>query len=317
MTKKYVNPHQKRIYRGSIHFLLWQLGYYKDPKPQPIPKGFSFPNPSEPVDENRPKVTWVNHSTFWVQALGKSILMDPIWNTRCSPVAFFGPKRQLSPQPPCDKIHKIDYVLISHNHYDHLDAKTVDLFHKLHPNIVWIVPRGVKSWFARFFPTIKQDLVVELRWWESIDFHGLSVTSVPAQHFSGRGLFDSNRSLWMGYVLQFARGKQLYFAGDTGYNKRDFNEIGDKFQKMDLSLLPIGVYSPRQFMKAVHVNPEESILIHQEVCSTLSIGGHWGTFRLSSESLDRPPFDLYCALEKTEVSVEEFRVLKPGQSVNW
>ena len=121
----------------------------------------------------------------------------------------------------------------------------------------------------------------------------------------------------MGCVLEFAAGKKVYFAGDTGYNEFDFKEIGKKFGEMDLSLLPIGIYSPRGFMKPIHVNPAESILIHQEVRSKLSIGGHWGTFRLADEELERPPYDLFCALQRAGIGADKFRVLKPGQAINW
>lgn len=312
-----MNPHQKRICRGLIHLLLWQIGYYKDPHPpKPLPKDFSYPNPGEIIDEQQPIVTWVNHSTFWIQAYGKSILFDPIWNQRCSPLPFFGPKRHHPPHPSIEKIPTVDYVVISHNHYDHLDKKTLYTLHQLHPNITWIVPSGVKKWFAPFLPQVVKN-VRELTWWDEVKGDDVTITAVPAQHFSGRGFFDRNRSLWMGNVITFKEGKKVYFAGDTGYNKKDFVEIGNKFGHIDLSLIPIGVYTPRRFMKPVHVNPFEAIQIHKDVSSKLSIGCHWKTFKLSSECLDRPPYDLYCALQMASVPVESFRVLQPGQSLNW
>lgn len=317
MKKKFINPYVTQSQRGIFHFILWQIGYYKDHLSFSIPTGFKFPNRNEAVDLSLPRVTWVNHSTFWVQCDGVSILMDPIWNKRCSPVTFAGPQRRIIPRPTLDTITHVDCVIISHNHYDHLDKKTVLHLQRLHPSIMWIVPQGVKKWFARWFSTRQLMQVIELNWWQQVRLKEITFTSVPAQHFSGRGLLDRNRSLWMGCVCEFAQGKRLYFAGDTGYNPFDFKKIGNKFGFMDLSLLPIGVYSPRKFMQPVHVNPTESLLIHREVGSKLSVGGHWGTFKLSAEELERPPFDLFLALQKAQMSCDEFRVLNPGQSINW
>lgn len=312
---RYVNPYKRKICRGFSHFLLWQLGYYNDKiLPPPLPEDFSFPNPLEKADPEKPLVTWVNHSTFWVRAYGKSLIVDPIWNERCSPLSCIGPRRRHSPSPSLDAIDSVDIVIISHNHYDHLDRYTISQLHKRFPTIFWVIPMGVKKWFQRRFPDAR---VHELSWWECVEYDSMTLTAVPSQHFSGRGLFDRNRTLWMGCVVEFAEGKRVYFAGDTGYNDFDFKEIRKKFPGMDLSLIPIGVYRPRDFMKAVHVNPDESIQIHSDVESKLSVAGHWGTFRLSSEEMDRPPYDLFCGLKKADISCEAFRVLNPGQSVNW
>ncbi len=315
---RFVNPHQKRIYRSAGHFLLWQVGYYREKISLPcIPQSFTYPNPIDSVDQSLPQVTWVNHSTFWIKANQKSILIDPIWNSRCSPIKFLGPKRKHSPSLLLEELGAIDYVIISHNHYDHLDKKTVYHLHQLYPDITWIVPLGVKKWFLRHLVRVKKELVVELNWWERVTFDTVNVTAVPAQHFSGRGFFDRNRSLWMGFVVSFGSEKRFYFAGDTGYNPVDFKEIGKRLGPFDLSLIPIGVYSPRRFMKPVHVNPCEALLIHKDIGSKLSIASHWGTFRLSNEELHQPPYDLYCALRKTNLEPKEFRVLTPGQSLNW
>lgn len=312
---RYVNPYQRKIFRGFSHFLLWQLGFYKDKtRPAPLPPDFVFPNPLEKIDPKKPTVTWVNHSTFWVKAFGKSLLIDPIWNERCSPLSFLGPKRHHPPSPSLDSIDPLDVVIISHNHYDHLDRYTIRHLHAQHPDTLWVIPRGVKNWFQRRFPKAR---VRELSWWESCEEDAMTFTAVPAQHFSGRGLFDRNCTLWMGCVVEFKQAKRVYFVGDTGYNAFDFKEIKSKFSEMDLSLIPIGVYRPRAFMKAVHVSPYESIQIHTDVQSKLSIAGHWGTFRLSSEEMDRPPYDLFCALERSDICPSTFRVLNPGQAVNW
>lgn len=315
----YSNPYQKKIRRGLTHFILWQLGFYKDPYSfLPAPEGFKFPNVIGSIDYVKPIVTWINHSTFWIQLDRKSFLVDPIWNERCSPFPFMGPKRHRPPPLSIDQIASLDFIIISHNHYDHLDKQTLEYLCKRHPHVEWIVPKGVKKWFTRYLPFLGPGKIKELNWWETYESEGFWFTSVPAQHFSGRGLFDRNRSLWMGCVVESKKSnKRFYFAGDTGYNPYDFKEIGKKLGSFDLSILPIGAYTPRPFMKAVHVNPEESVLIHQEVRSKLSIGGHFGTFHLSNEPLDRPPYDLFCALQKMGVSPKQFRVINPGQTINW
>lgn len=291
------------------------LGRFKDAvEPLAVPSSFSFPNSLERVNATQPQVSWINHSTFLVEAEGFTFLTDPIWSQRCSPFPFLGPKRQIEPPIALSDLPKIDVVLISHDHYDHLDKKTVRKLHRKFPNIVWIVPTGVKKWFTGRFGKID---VRELRWGESIEEKGFSIHATPAQHFSGRSLFNRNTTLWMGCMVKLKSGKQFYFAGDTGYNNQYFKEIGKKFGPVDLSLIPIGAYLPRRFMQVVHVNPEEAVQIHQDVGSQLSLGGHFGTFKLSYESLLQPPFDLYNALVKEGISCEAFRVLRPGQKINW
>ena len=310
----YKNPHEKKILRGLTHYLLWHIGYYNDPYPmEPPPEDFSFPNPQHEIDYNRPLATWVNHSSFWVRCQDKDILVDPIWSERCSPVNFIGPKRRHPPPFKLDSFEKVDVVILTHNHYDHMDKATILQLQEYYPNICWVVPRGVKRWFKKYLP--KAD-VEELSWGESKEIDGIKFTAVPAQHFSGRGVFDRNRTVWMGVVVNYAN-RQIYFAGDTGYNDSDFKEIGNKFGSMDLSLLPVGAYSPRKFMRGVHVNPGDAVLIHKEVNSKQSLGGHWWTFRLSEEFPNRPPYDLYCALEKEGIDPLAFRVVEPGDSINW
>lgn len=315
--KGYRNPHQKSTCRGFTHFLLWQCGFYNDPLARPpVPADFAFPNPELSIDPSAPQVMWINHSTFWVHLGGKNFLVDPIWNERCSPFTFIGPKRYAPPSHTVEELGKIDYIILSHNHYDHLDRSTLLTLHRLHPEVTWIVPLKLKKWILKTLPQVER--VIELDWWDQFETEGLLFTAVPAQHFSGRGLFDRNRTLWMGCVVEsIALHKRFYFVGDTGYNPYDFRKIGEHFSHMDLSLIPIGVYTPRQFMRSVHVSPEEAVQIHQDVRSMLSIGGHWGTFKLSSDCLTRPPYDLFCALEAQQDSWETFRVLRPGQLLNW
>ena len=323
--KRFVNPHLDNARRSLVDITLWQLGFYNDRRlPKEAPKGFKYPNSKRKAKKTTPQVTWINHCTFLVEVDGLRVLTDPIWSDRCSPFDFLGPKRRHKPALKMKTLPAIDLVLISHDHYDHLDKKTVHALNERFPTITWVVPLGVKKWFE------KQGLkhVVELAWWESSSLSFLShlnlelkITAVPSQHFSGRGVFDKNRTLWAGYVVEFKRKKKrlkrLYFVGDTGYNRRDFKAIGKKFGEMDLSLIPIGTYVPHKFMDPVHIDPKKAVSIHREVKSRLSVGMHWKTFRLSGEDLDQPPYDLFCMLEKKEIDPKTFRVLNPGQTINW
>lgn len=317
---RFKNPHVENINRSLFHYLLWQLGFYNDTDfIPPLPSDFVYPNTIE-SGEGLYKVTWINHSTFLIEAEKIVFLTDPIFTIRCSPFSFIGPKRKHLPKPPLECLPKIDFILISHNHYDHMDKIALKSLHKKNPTIKWIVPMGVKKWFLKHMKKVEADSIIELQWYETVTLKtrapSIKCTSVPAQHFSGRGVFDKNTTLWMGIVIEIEE-KRFYFAGDTGYNAIDFQEIGRRFKKMDLSLLPIGVYRPRLFMQNVHINPDEAVQIHEDVHSCLSVGGHWKTFRLAHEELDRPPFDLYHALKKRGIPHFKFRVLNPGQTISW
>lgn len=322
---QYINPHCKNTRRRVHDIVLWQLGYYNDKRLlRRPPRDFKYPNPHKKVKNENPTAMWINHCSFLVQIDGLHLLTDPIWSTRCSPIKRFGPRRRHPPPLSLKELPPIDIVLISHDHYDHLDRKTVKELNQCNPHTVWIVPLGVGKWMK------KQGIqhVVQLGWWEKKELRvegkpplSLEVTSVPAQHFSGRNLFDKNQTLWSGYVIYFKRykkkHKKLYFVGDTGYNRKDFKAIGKKFGKIDLSFIPIGTYIPSRFMDPVHIDPKKAAIIHREVGSKLSIGMHWKTFRLSSETQDQPPYDLYCALEKKNIDLSTFRVIDPGQTINW
>lgn len=319
------NPYIGNIRRGFWDFLCWRCGHYKDLIPNmPPPEGFSYPIPEGlKRDESGPKVMWINHCTFLVEIDGVRILTDPIWGKRCSPIPFIGPKRRHDPPVKIEELKEIDIVLLSHNHYDHLDAKSVRALHKRFPDISWFVPAGLSDWFIR--RGIHK--VKELRWWQETLFEiehkhtKLWISSVPAQHHSGRGLFDMNCSLWMGFVVQAIRengdNKCFYFVGDTAYNQFDFKKIGERFSKIDLSLCPIGTYKPSRFMCTVHSSPEDAVQIHQDVKANLSIGMHWKTFKLSEEAEDRPPYDLYLAMKKVNLNPEKFLPLEPGVEINW
>lgn len=293
---------------------LWKTGRYNDKTPsEKAPEQFSYPATAPSLDPNSPSATWIGHSTFLIEIDGLHILTDPVWDDYCSPIPIKALKRRHEPPIALSDLPPIDCVLLSHNHYDHLDAKTVAHLNSFHPSIEWIVPLGMARWFKK--RGIQN--VTELNWWQNSSIKGgPTITAVPAQHFSGRSLWDKNSTLWNGYVLEH-KGKRLYFTGDTGYNEIDFKTIGAHFSHMDLSLIPIGTYEPIAFMSPVHCSPWEAVLIHKEVNSRLSLGMHWKTFCLSEEPIDQPPYDLFLAMEEKKLPFETFLPIEPGIQINW
>lgn len=254
------------------------------------------------------QMTWVGHSTFLLQYRGINILTDPVFSERCSPVSFAGPKRYTPPALSLTDLPKIDLVVISHNHYDHLDRSTVNF---LGSQPMWAVPLKNKEWFVK--EGIGEEQIIELDWWESHTLESFSVMATPAQHFSGRSLTDQSKNLWASWVIQLGDWK-IWFGGDTGYNPYQFKEIGQKQGPFDLALIPIGAYDPRFFMKTVHVNPEEAVQIHEDLGSHYSIGMHWGAFILTSEPVDEPPKRLLAALKEKSIAPEKFEVFSIGET---
>jgi len=233
---------------------------------------------NDPAD--LPRFTWIGHATVLVQYRGINILTDPIFGQRASPVPFAGPKRVTQPALTIEQLPEIHFVLISHNHYDHLDQYTVE---KIGNAATWLVPLGYKSWFKDLGVTN----VKELDWWDEIKVAGARVTATPSQHWTARGLYDRYQQLWAAWSVQID-DFNFWFAGDTGYNDKQFKEIGDRLGPFDLAIIPVGGYEPRWFMKDMHVNPEEAVQIHRDVRSKHSLGIHWGTFPLTAEPIDAP-----------------------------
>lgn len=234
------------------------------------------------INRNQNFITWVGHSTMLLHIDGKTILTDPIFSDRCSPVQFAGPKRYASPSINIKLLPKIDLVVISHNHYDHLDKNSVKILSK-DTSTVWYVPLGLKYWFEEF--GIKN--VNELDWFDEHSDGNVDIVCLPSQHWSKRSLFKSFDTLWSSWFIKIGNYK-FWFAGDTGYNEIQFKQIGDRYGPFDLAAIPIGAYEPRWFMKNFHVNPEESIFIHKDIKSKKSIGMHFGTFILTTEPILEP-----------------------------
>ncbi|HUR40397.1 MAG TPA: MBL fold metallo-hydrolase [Verrucomicrobiae bacterium] len=298
-------PHQRHGARDFLRFLWdWQR--------KPFAR-IDFPLAgNDPAflagNRTRPTLTWVGHSTFLVQLGCLNVLTDPHFTQRASPLAFAGPARLAPPGLALRDVPPLDLVLISHDHYDHLDEGSVAWLAQHHPRAVFAVPLGLRRWLQR----LRAANIVELDWWQAHSGHGFTVSAVPAQHFSGRGATDRNRTLWCGFVVEIA-GQRLFFAGDTGYS-RDFADIGARFAPIDLALLPIGAYAPRWFMHPMHVNPEEAVRIHRDIGARLSVAMHWGTFRLTEEPLDEPPKQLAAELERAGVPPENFWIMQHGET---
>ena len=234
--------------------------------------------------------TWLGHSTALLQFGGLNVLTDPVFSQRASPVQWLGPRRVMDPALPLDSLPPLDVVLLSHNHYDHLDKHAVRQIARVHPQATWVVPlkvgATVRDWGAEH--------IVELDWRQQVELSGARVTATPARHFSGRSFNDRYRSLWCGYALDVG-GHRAYFAGDTAYHP-EFGEIAARHGPFDFVIIPIGAYDPRWFMRYVHVDPEEAVRIYQELAAPhagaplpLMLSVHWGTFRLTNEPMDEPP----------------------------
>jgi L-ascorbate metabolism protein UlaG (beta-lactamase superfamily) len=266
----------------------------------------TFPPPGR-VAPDRIAATFIGHSTFLVQLGGVCVLIDPIWSKRCSPVFFAGPRRVRRPGQRLDALPGVDLLLVTHNHYDHMDLPTLRRVRAR-----WAPPVATGLGNARHLAKADIRSVVELDWWQSIELAGARVTYVPAQHFSARGLYDRNCCLWGGFVVE-AGGAVVYFAGDSGYCPH-FAEIGRRFPRIDLALLPIGAYEPRWFMRQQHVDPEEAVRAHLDLGARRSLGMHFGTFQLTEEAIDAPVLALREAQAQAGVAQADFDVLAFGET---
>ncbi len=302
--KVFFNPNGLKP-NSFFELLKWKFSFSSEKWPSKFELKYSEFIP-EPKIESKLSVTFVNHVTFLIQTEGLNILTDPVWSDRTSPVSFAGPVAIHKPGIDFDKLPKIDIVLISHNHYDHMDRVTIERLEKKFSPL-FIVPLN-NGELIRGFGAKK---IKELDWWDSeIYSPQMKVTLTPAQHWSSRVPFDVNKSLWGGFFIETPKDK-IFFAGDTGYSSH-FKDILKKLGAPSLSLLPIGSYAPRWFMKVMHMNPEDAVLAHLDLESKNSLGMHFGTFQLTDEAYDSPEKDLSMALEK--LNVKNFKAPKPGEN---
>jgi N-acyl-phosphatidylethanolamine-hydrolysing phospholipase D len=282
-----------------------------DPERDIVPT--AVPKLIEPEDAStNATVTWIGHATVLIQHQGINVLTDPMFSPYASPVSFAGPKRVSNAALSLEQMPPVHAVVISHNHYDHLDIASIK---QLGDQPVYFVPLGLRAWLeAR---GIAPSQIREMDWWQEetieISSKTLRVTATPSQHFSGRGLFDRDKTLWASWSLGWS-DFQAWFGGDTGYNTQQFKEIGARLGPFDLGIIPIGAYEPRWFMSTVHVNPAEALLIHRDIGARASMGIHWGAFVLAGEGVLTPPSALATARAALGLTAEDFDTFAVGET---
>ena len=255
-------------------------------------------------------MTWIGHAAFLVQLAGRNMLFDPQFSERASPVQFAGPKRIVPLPIEVADLPRIDVVLVSHNHYDHLDVDSVKkLAARPEGSPLFLVPLGLKAWFAAWTSIASRSSTGGSR----AKIGPLTFTLVPVQHWSKRTLFDTNRTLWGGWVVE-GDGLKLIHTGDLGYSK-DARDIGERAGPFDFAMIPIGAYAPRWFMKGMHVDPAEAVKVRADLRARHAVGMHWGTFEnLTDEPLDEPPRLLAQKRAAAGLSVQDFDVMKIGET---
>jgi N-acyl-phosphatidylethanolamine-hydrolysing phospholipase D len=285
-------------------------GVPDDPPPERFERALASPLPP---GHRGLAVTWIGHAAVLLQFAGRNVLLDPMFGDRASPVAFAGPRRWVPPGIAIDVLPDVHTVLLSHNHYDHLDAGSVQKLAHQFPGAEWFVPLGV----ATQMRALGVERVWESDWWNTSTSGPLAITATPAQHFSSRTPFDRNRSLWCGWAIA-GGGCRVFFAGDTGYHPA-FADIGRRLGPFDLQLHPIGAYEPRWLMRPVHMNPEEAVQGFLDTGDGNDPGGvmvpvHWGTFKLTDESMDEPPRRVQAAWESSGLPAERLWLLRHGET---
>ena len=255
-----------------------------------------------------PTVTWVGHATLLVQIGGLTILTDPIWSKTASPVSWLGPRRHVPPGIAFDALPPIDVVVISHNHYDHLDLTSLERLAHRSPETRFLVPLGN----GRLLRERGVESVDELDWGEARTISGVRIVCVPAQHWSQRGLRDARRALWSSWAL-IAPKRRFYFAGDTGYFS-GFAEIGSALGPFDLAAVPIGAYEPQAMMRPHHLDPEQAIQAGRDVNARRVMAMHFGTFDLSDEPLDEPPRRFRAAARPAGYRESDAWILRIGET---
>jgi L-ascorbate metabolism protein UlaG (beta-lactamase superfamily) len=305
--KTFFNPGRESV-RGLLDLLRWKLTSRAEPWPERVEVD-RRPLPPAPVTQGI-VATWVGHSTVLLRSASAAILTDPIFSDRASPLSWMGPRRAAPPGVDFGAIPRVDVVLLSHDHYDHLDLPTLRRLARRDDPLA-IAPLGHRSLLSG--AGLRR--IVELDWWQTHECApGLAATLVPALHWSRRRPFATNRRLWGGFMLH-AGGKLVFFAGDSGYDKRLFREIGRRCGAPDLALIPIGAYEPRWFMRSAHMNPSEAVRTHKDVGAHRSLAIHWGTFQLTDEGRDEPVRALGAALKLAGLAADDFATPALGETV--
>jgi L-ascorbate metabolism protein UlaG (beta-lactamase superfamily) len=293
--------------------LRWQFGGGRKRAiwPDWVPSAHADTPPAR-VDGGGVRLSFVGHASWLIQTAGMNILVDPVWSERASPFAFAGPKRHNDPGIAFGALPKIDAVLVSHGHYDHLDTRTLSkLSAAFAPRI--ITPLGNDVTMREAHSAIKAEA---FDWHDRVELgNGIAVTLVPTRHWSARGLFDRNQALWASFVLETPAGK-IYVVCDSGYGDgKHFRRVAEAHGPLRLAILPIGAYEPRWFMRDQHMNPSDAVKALADCGAEQALAHHHGTFQLTDEAIDAPAVALGAALDEAKLPREKFAVLKPGQVV--
>ncbi|AER67611.1 hypothetical protein Tlie_1903 (plasmid) [Thermovirga lienii DSM 17291] len=305
--EKFYNPTLPEGFDPTLLDILRMLREERARWPKRVPN-LGNPRLEEELKKGSAALTFVGHATFLIQLQGLNILVDPVWSERASPVSWAGPRRVREPALKQDDLPRIDVVLITHNHYDHLDMDTLSALSRRFSPLV-LAPLGD----GNLLKSYGINDVIEMDWWESVklDYH-TQITFTPVQHTSGRSLFNRARSLWGSFFIK-QDGISLYLGGDSGYS-RHYLEIAERLGPPDVALLPIGSYLPRWFMQPVHMDPKEAIKAHNDLKAKVSIGMHFGTFQLSAEGFHQPVEELKEALKEGLLAGGRFIVLNEGDT---
>jgi L-ascorbate metabolism protein UlaG (beta-lactamase superfamily) len=296
--------------KGVFEFWRWRLTRTPAKWPERVENGLADKPPARV--EQGVRIGFVGHASFLLQTGGLNILIDPVWAERASPFRFAGGAVRVRPPGIAfDNLPRIDAVLITHGHYDHLDVETLGrLIQRDAPRI--FAPLGNDATIMQSSP---EAVVAALDWHDRATLNGkVAVTLVPARHWTARGLFDRNRALWGGYVIETPEGRICHVT-DTGYHERLFREMRDRYGPFKLALIPIGSYEPRWFMSEQHVNPEEAVRILQDCGAERAIGYHFGTFPLADEAFDEPVARLRTACAAENIEDGKFLAPEPGQVI--
>jgi L-ascorbate metabolism protein UlaG (beta-lactamase superfamily) len=304
---RFFNPGHAATDRDLRDLLRWKLMGKPAAWPRAVPPRQTVPQPR--VAGLR--ATIVGHASVLIQAGGLNILTDPVWSARASPLSFAGPRRVWAPGIVFEALPSIDAVLISHNHYDHLDMSTLRQLNMRHRPLI-VTSLGNDTILRRAIPDAH---VVTGDWWDRLEIgKGGEVTIVPAYHWSARTGRDRRMALWSGFMLSTAGGRAL-FTGDTGYGDgRIFREVRQRIGRPDLALIPIGAYAPRWFMSAQHADPDEAVQILEDLEAARAVGIHWGVFRLTDEPREEPRDLLREALARRGIAQNLFPAGEPGLS---
>ena len=281
----------------------------------PFVDGNATPDAPARVDDNTVRITMINHASFLIQGAGVNIVTDPVFSDRASPFTFLGPKRHRAPGIALSDLPKLDAAIISHAHYEHLDRPSLEKIETAFAPRYYVPLRNHDLLPA---PAQKDKRIAEMDWSDSLDLTPrVKIIFLPAQHWSARGLFDRNDRFWGAFLIRFSMPdggmRQIYFAGDTGYNGH-FAEVHKTYGTIDAALLPIGAYEPRWFMQMQHMNPSDAIMAHRDLASKRSIGMHFGTFQLTDEAIDQPEIDMKAALAAANIKADDFAVPNNGQT---